>query len=162
MRIFLLLMLFHWSIPQSHASSDDSTITSIEFHFQDSQVPPLFNRSYDLYLAVDTASFIHVRSYKDYLMQRPFQLDSLALVQWDSLASEAKHLQERGDHLTPGASGGRSFSLKLYSGATLMHELKWDSLRSLSDETEHFIEYFHSLVPKTVQAELNALNVSFY
>lgn len=162
MPVFLLLMLCCCGALQSSASSLDSSITTIEFHFHDSAVPPLFNRSYDLYLTADTSSTIHVRSYGDYLLRRSFQLDSLAKLEWDTLTSNVYSSIEQGKKLTAGASGGRRFGLKLYAQATMVHELHWDSLQQLNDETENFIEAFHRLLPKQILKELKALNVNIY
>lgn len=166
MRVLLFLMLCLWSMSSSYAHQADSTIdssvTAIEFHFHDSAVPPLFHRSYDLHLFTDTTSYISVRSYQDYLAKRPFELDSLGRAHLDSLMGNRAALEAAGNRRTPGAVGGRRYSLQLHGPAGLLYELEWDSLQNLDDATEHFIEHFHRLLPKAVREELYELDVRLY
>jgi len=124
-----------------------NTFDRVEYRFQDASLPPMYHRSY----TIDIANKM-VKTDVD-VYNKPLANDSHALqdADWQKLQELAAKLEAPTTKISKGATGTKTFIIRLHNEGKAVYEMIWDSLNTVNADTEAFVEFVRGLVPNLSQ-----------
>ncbi len=125
--------------------STQPTFDRVEYRYQDASVPPKYHRSYTIDIDA-TAKTIKadVDVYNKPLANATHTLSEADLKKLTDLASK---IEAPTTKTTKGATGTKTFIIRLHNAGKPTHELIWDSMNTVNADTEAFVTFVKSLVP---------------
>lgn len=123
--------------------STQTIFDRVEYRFQDASVPPMFHRSYTISIdAQNTTTNVDV-----YGKALADDTHATQASDWKQLQDLATKLDKPATKIANGATGTKTFIIRLHNGQKPTYELIWDSLNEVSADTEAFVTFLKSLVP---------------
>jgi hypothetical protein len=137
--LFIVLFIF------TSCMSTKPTFDRVEYRYQDASVPPKYHRSYTIDIDA-TAKTIKadVDVYNKPLANATHPLSD---ADWKKLEDLASKIEAPSTKITKGATGTKTFIVRLHNAGKPTHELIWDSMNTVNADTEAFIEFVKTLVP---------------
>lgn len=137
------LLFCIWLLISTSCMTSKTTFDRVEYRFQDASVPPMYHRSYTIDIANKT-----VKTDVD-VYNTPLAHDSHALedADWQRLQELATKLEPTTTKISKGATGTKTYIIRLHNAGKPIYELIWDSLNEVTKDTEAFVEMVRSLVP---------------
>lgn len=149
MQYYILQSVLFISILFSLTScmSSQKVFDRVEYRYQDSSVPPKYHRSYSIDMSSQNIK-TDVDVYNKHLAG-----DSRAVQEadWKKLQELAQKLEAPATKLAKGATGTKTYIIRLHNGLKPVYELIWDSLNEVNADTEAFVSFLKSLVPNLEQ-----------
>ncbi len=116
----------------------------IQYHFQDSSVPPKYHRSFTIIIEGLDCN-VTMQSYSKILAETNFQITEDRPTLLKELAGK---LESEGKYITKGMSGTKTRSIELYLEGNLAYQLVWDSkYDKIKEGTNEFVEAVKQTVP---------------
>lgn len=114
----------------------------IDYHYQDSSVPPPYHKSYTIEVTAKQSHKV-VSGYSDVLSEDNYPITS---VQWEQLVQQSAKLQKEGSYEALGATGTSGNTIELIKDGKVIYHLYWDSLskNKVKEATTTFKDTIHA------------------
>ncbi len=141
------LLFCLWLLILTSCMTSKNIFDRIEYRFQDASVAPMYHRSY----TIDISNKL-IKTNVD-VYDTPLANDSRTLEEadWQRLQDAATKLEPATTKIAKGATGTKTYIIRLHHANKPVYELIWDSLNEVSKDTEAFVELVRSLVPNLAE-----------
>ncbi len=141
------LLFCSWLLITTSCMTTKNIFDRVEYRFQDASVPPMYHRSYTIDIA-NKAIKTDVDVYNTPLAN---DLRDLQEADWTRLQELSSKLEAPATKISKGATGTKTYIIRLHHAGKPMYELIWDSLNEVTADTEAFVEFLRSLVPNLAE-----------